>query len=77
MSMLKKDDQSVILQVSEPPDDLQLEQDASVGVKTVEAAEKVYGKHSKWFLFIGSVLYLPRLDTRLRFSSSLTSNNTG
>lgn len=24
-----------------------------VGVKTVEAAEKVYGRYSKWFLFIG------------------------
>ena len=23
------------------------------GVKTVEAAEKVYGKYSKWFLFLG------------------------
>ncbi len=29
------------------------EQDAHVGVKTVEAAEKVYGKYSKWFLFLG------------------------
>ena len=27
-----------------------------VGVKTVEAAEKVYGKYSKWFLFIGYVM---------------------
>ena len=26
---------------------------AHVGVKTVEAAEKVYGKYSKWWLFIG------------------------
>lgn len=26
-----------------------------VGVKTVEAAEKVYGRYSKWFLFIGFV----------------------
>ena len=33
--------------------EVQEEQDAHVGVKTVEAAEKVYGKYSKWFLFIG------------------------
>lgn len=29
--------------------------DAQAGVKVVEAAEKVYGKYSKWFLFIGYV----------------------
>lgn len=32
------------------------EVDAHVGVKKVEAAEKVYGRYSKWFLFIGYVL---------------------
>ena len=35
---------------------LQAEEDAHLGVKAVEAAEKVYGRYSKWFLFIGSVL---------------------
>ena len=32
---------------------LQAEADAHLGVKKVEAAEKVYGKYSKWFLFLG------------------------
>lgn len=32
---------------------LQAEEDAHLGVKAVEAAEKVYGRYSKWFLFIG------------------------
>ena len=36
-------------------EELQAEEDAHVGVKAVEAAEKVYGKYSKWFLFIGCV----------------------
>ncbi|EKM58957.1 uncharacterized protein PHACADRAFT_25102 [Phanerochaete carnosa HHB-10118-sp] len=38
--------------------------EAQVGVKTVEAAEKVYGKYSKWFLFIGLALasYIYSLD---------------
>ena len=27
--------------------------EAQLGVKTVEAAQKVYGPHSKWFLFLG------------------------
>lgn len=31
------------------------EVDAHQGVKKVEAAEKVYGKYSKWALFISSV----------------------
>ncbi len=35
--------------------ELQAEQDAHLGVKAVEAAEKVYGRYSKWFLFIGCV----------------------
>ena len=39
--------------------ELQAEQDAHLGVKAVEAAEKVYGRYSKWLLFIGSVLRLP------------------
>lgn len=33
--------------------DFESEQDAQLGVVTVEAAEKVYGRYSKWFLFIG------------------------
>ena len=37
--------------------ELEAETDAHLGVKTVEAAEKVYGKYSKWWLFIG---YAPR-----------------
>ena len=32
---------------------IQEEEDAHLGVKTVEAAERVYGRYSKWFLFIG------------------------
>ena len=35
--------------------EVEAEQDAHVGVKAVEAAEKVYGKYSKWFLFVGYV----------------------
>ena len=31
------------------------EEDAHAGVRVVEAAEKVYGEYSKWFLFIGCV----------------------
>ena len=34
---------------------IEAEVDAHVGVKKVEAAEKVYGRYSKWFLFIGYV----------------------
>ena len=35
--------------------EIEAERDAHVGVKTVEAAEKVYGRYSKWFLFLGYV----------------------
>ena len=35
--------------------EIEAEEDAHVGVKKVEAAEKVYGRYSKWFLFIGYV----------------------
>ncbi|KAM5541824.1 hypothetical protein V8D89_004553 [Ganoderma adspersum] len=44
--------------------ELQAEQDAHIGVKAVEAAEKVYGRYSKWFLFIGIGLasYVYSLD---------------
>ena len=41
-------------------EELQAEADAHVGVKTVEAAEKVYGRYSKWFLFLGCVPSLLR-----------------
>ena len=34
---------------------LEAEVDAHLGVMAVEAAEKVYGRYSKWFLFIGCV----------------------
>ena len=35
--------------------EVQEEQDAHVGVKTVEAAGRVFGKYSRWALFIGYV----------------------
>ena len=38
--------------------EIEVEEDAPAGVKTVEAAERVYGKYSKWFLFIGCVFLL-------------------
>ncbi|KAI0337328.1 drug:h+ antiporter [Trametopsis cervina] len=40
------------------------ESDAQVGVKTVEATERVYGRWSKWFLFLGLGLasYIYSLD---------------
>ena len=33
--------------------EVEAEKDAHIGVKAVEAAEKVYGRYSKWFLFLG------------------------
>ncbi|EMD31052.1 hypothetical protein CERSUDRAFT_163556 [Gelatoporia subvermispora B] len=58
-------------------EELEAEQDAHVGVKKVEAAEKVYGRYSKWFLFIGLALasYIYSLDgsttyTYLAFATS-------
>ncbi|KAF7791098.1 hypothetical protein EIP86_002059 [Pleurotus ostreatoroseus] len=41
------------------------EAEAYTGVKTVEAAEKVYGKYSKWLLFLGLSLaaYVYSLDS--------------
>ncbi len=36
-------------------EELEAEEDAHLGVRAVEAAEKVYGRYSKWFLFIGCV----------------------
>jgi hypothetical protein len=32
-----------------------VEQDAHAGVKKVEAAQRVYGRYSRWCLFIGYV----------------------
>ncbi|KAI0781782.1 drug:h+ antiporter [Abortiporus biennis] len=63
-------DQTTVAEIEE-------EQDAHIGVKAVEAAEKVYGKYSKWFLFIGLALasYVYSLDgsttyTYLSFATS-------
>lgn len=39
--------------------EIDAEADAHLGVRTVEAAEQVYGRYSKWFLFIGYVLLMP------------------
>ena len=36
-------------------EEIHAEEDAHLGVKAVEAAEKVYGRYSKWFLFVGYV----------------------
>ncbi|KAH9846877.1 drug:h+ antiporter [Lenzites betulinus] len=49
---------------------IQEEEDAHVGVKTVEAAEKVYGRYSKWFLFVGIALasYIYSLDGQTTYS---------
>ena len=57
MSLDGKDDISDVLQVTHVGDG-PIDGDIDVGVATVEAAEKVYGKYSKWFLFIGSVSLL-------------------
>lgn len=35
------------------------EQDAHAGVKKVEAAQRVYGRYSRWCLFVGCVLSPP------------------
>ncbi|CAL1710437.1 unnamed protein product [Somion occarium] len=45
-------------------DEIQAEQDAHLGVKTVEAATKVWGKYSRWALFIslGLAAYVYSLD---------------
>ncbi|KAI0828482.1 drug:h+ antiporter [Trametes gibbosa] len=49
---------------------IQEEEDAHVGVKTVEAAERVYGRYSKWFLFsgIGLASYIYSLDEQTTYS---------
>ncbi|OCH87436.1 drug:h+ antiporter [Obba rivulosa] len=51
-------------------EELEAEEDAHVGVKKVEAAEKVYGRYSKWFLFIGLGLasYIYSLDGSTTYS---------
>ncbi len=43
---------------------LQAEEDAHLGVKAVEAAEKVYGRYSKWFLFVGYASFLSTNSSR-------------
>ena len=48
---------------------LQAEEDAHLGVKAVEAAEKVYGRYSKWFLFVGCVLSVFSFPSYTRRSS--------
>ena len=53
---------------------LQAEEDAHLGVKRAEAAEKVYGRYSKWFLFIGCVFAL-RLHLRLLAFSPLSQRD--
>ena len=58
MSSLKKDDQSSAderVLDSTTVQEIHAEQDAHVGVKTVEAAGRVFGKYSRWALFIGYV----------------------
>lgn len=58
MSSLKKDDQSTTDEPvldSTTVEQIHAETDAHVGVKTVEAATKVFGKYSRWALFIGYV----------------------
>lgn len=63
MSSIKKDNESfggTPADVTIDPRtarEIEEEEDAHLGVKTVEAAEKVYGKYSKWFLFIGYVYF--------------------
>ncbi|KAJ3548443.1 hypothetical protein NM688_g5297 [Phlebia brevispora] len=88
MSSIKKDSDSfggTADVVIDPRTALELEeeQDAHVGVKTVEAAEKVYGKYSKWFLFIGLGLasYIYSLDgsttyTYLAYATSTFSEHS-
>ncbi|KAH9896440.1 drug:h+ antiporter [Cubamyces lactineus] len=50
--------------------EIEAEEDAHLGVKTVEAAEKVYGRYSKWFLFVGIALasYIYSLDGQTTYS---------
>ncbi|KAI9060414.1 drug:h+ antiporter [Trametes sanguinea] len=50
--------------------EIEAEEDAHIGVKTVEAAEKVYGRYSKWFLFVGIALasYIYSLDGQTTYS---------
>lgn len=60
-SSIKKDSSSFsgtpvdIILDAKTAQEVEEEQDAHLGVKTVEAAEKVYGRYSKWFLFAGYV----------------------
>ena len=49
-------------------EEIEAERDAHVGVKIVEAAEKVYGRYSKWFLFLGYVLSGSTANTTLKLS---------
>ncbi|OJT02311.1 Siderophore iron transporter 3 [Trametes pubescens] len=50
--------------------EIDAEADAHLGVRTVEAAEQVYGRYSKWFLFVGIGLasYIYSLDGQTTYS---------
>ena len=51
----EKDNSSVSLPQLAATDEASTTGEAQLGVKTVEAAEKVYGKYSKWLLFFRCV----------------------
>ncbi|KAH9895800.1 drug:h+ antiporter [Cubamyces lactineus] len=50
--------------------EIQEEEDAHLGVKTVEAAERVYGRYTKWLLFVGIGLasYIYSLDGQTTYN---------
>ncbi|KAI0691091.1 drug:h+ antiporter [Cerioporus squamosus] len=51
-------------------EEIEAEEDAHLGVKAVEAAERVYGRYSKWFLFVGIGLasYIYSLDGQTTYN---------
>lgn len=57
---------------------IQAEEDAHIGVKTSQAAYKIYGKYSKWSLFAGCVFYIYRscYHDRLNVGSVLDFRHT-
>lgn len=80
MDPAKKDSDSIELPHLDVSDDASSVAGVALGVQTVEAAEKVYGKHTKWFLFlghvllhIGSVLQLTSVSTSLGLASYIYS----
>ena len=42
-----------------------VEQDADVGVQTVQAALRIYGRYARWCLFTGYAHFLPIMETLL------------